>query len=130
MMLRICRFSEFNMFAIIENGNRQHRVTTGDVLEIDLVGDAEAGKSIQFDNVLLANAGGASVIGKPYVAGASVTGEVVEPLVKGPKLEVTKFRRRKNVRRHVGHRQKYTSVKVTAINVPGLEVVESKSAAN
>lgn len=118
------------MFAIIENGNRQHKVTTGDVLEIDLVGDAETGKAIQFDHVLLANAGGASVIGKPYVDGATVTGEVVEALVKGPKLEITKFRRRKNVRRHVGHRQKHTSVKITAINVPGLQVVESAPSAN
>ncbi len=116
------------MFAIIENGNRQHKVTTGDVLEIDLVGEAEAGQPIQFENVLLANAGGASVIGKPYVSGATVTGEVVDGLVKGPKLEITKFRRRKNVRRHVGHRQKFTSVKITAINVPGLQVVETTPA--
>ena len=113
------------MFAIIENGNRQHRVTTGDVLQIDLVADAEEGKAIQFDHVLLANAGGPSVFGKPYVDGAIVTGEVVEGVTKGPKLEVTKFRRRKNVRRHVGHRQKHTTVRITAINVPGLKVVES-----
>lgn len=117
------------MFAIIENGNRQHKVTTGDVLEIDLVGDAEAGQAFTFDHVLLANAGGASVLGRPFIEGATVQGEVVDALVKGPKLEIVNFRRRKNVRRHVGHRQKYTSVKITAIAVPGLEVVEATAAA-
>lgn len=117
------------MFAIIENGNRQHKVTPGDVLQIDLVGDAEAGQAITFDHVLIANAGGASVVGRPFIDGAAVQGEVVDALVKGPKLEIQKFRRRKNVRRHRGHRQKYTSVKITAIDVPGLEVVESTATA-
>ena len=53
-------------------------------------------------------------IGKPLVEGAKVTAEVVGE-IKGPKLEIVKVRRRKNSRRHTGHRQKYLRVRVTAI---------------
>ena len=113
------------MFAYIENGSHQYRVSTGDTLMIDFRDSAKVGDSITFDQVLLANGGGASVIGAPSIAGASVTAEVLEPLVKGPKLEIQKMRRRKNYRRHTGHRQGYTQVKVTAINVPGLKIVEA-----
>jgi large subunit ribosomal protein L21 len=49
----------------------------------------------------------------------------VTPEVKGPKLEIGKLRRRKNFRRHTGHRQRYTAVKITGITVPGLEVVKT-----
>jgi len=113
------------MFAVVENGNRQHCVRTGDTLSIDFRSDASAGDTISFDRILLANAGGASQIGQPVIDGATVDAEVVEPLDKGPKLEIQKIRRRKNSRRHTGHRQKYTTVRITAINVPDLEVVES-----
>ena len=66
------------------------------------------------------------MIGTPVIEGASVEGEVVLDEEKGPKLEVQKIRRRKNSRRHTGHRQKYTRVKITSITVPNLEIVESK----
>lgn len=115
------------MFAIVENGNRQLRVQQGDTLTIDFCADSNPGDSISFDRVLLANGGGASVIGKPVIDGAVVAAEVVEPLTKGPKLEVQKIRRRKNSRRHTGHRQKYTTVRITEITIPGLETTESAS---
>ena len=111
------------MFAVIENGSRQHRVQEGDFLSMDYQGELEAGASVTFDRVFLANGGGASVIGRPTIDGASVTAEVVLVEEKGPKLEVQKLRRRKNSRRHTGHRQKYTRVKITSISIPGLEVV-------
>ncbi len=117
------------MFAYFENGSHQYRVSSGETLLIDFVDTAKVGDSMTFDKVLLANGGGSSVIGAPVISGATVTAEVVEPLVKGPKLEIQKMRRRKNYRRHTGHRQGYTQVKITAINVPGLEVVESAPAA-
>lgn len=117
------------MFAIIENGSRQHRVAEGDLLSVDYQSEAEAGSTLTFDRVLLANAGGASVIGAPLIDGASVTGEVVIEEDKGPKLEIQKIRRRKNSRRHTGHRQKYTRVKITSITIPNLEVVEAKEPA-
>lgn len=109
------------MFAVIVDGNRQHRVQEGSFLSVDYRGsEVLAGSSITFDQVLLANGGGSSVIGAPTISGASVLAEVVIATEKGPKLEIQKLRRRKNSRRHTGHRQKYTRVKVTKITVPGL----------
>ena len=116
------------MFAYFENGSHQYRVSNGDTLLIDFRDTAKTGDSITFDKVLLANGGGSSVVGAPIISGASVTAEIVEPLVKGPKLEIQKMRRRKNYRRHTGHRQGYTQVKITGINVPGLQIVESAPA--
>lgn len=115
------------MFAIIEDGGRQYRAEEGTELILDFRADAEAGQSVSFDRVLLANGGADSVIGAPVIDGASVTGEVVDPLHKGPKLEVQKIRRRKNSRRHTGHRQKHTVIKVTNIDVPNLQIAESKT---
>ena len=108
------------MFAIIEDGSRQYRVTPGEKLSIDYRKDAEEGGTITFDRVLLANGGGASTIGSPLIAGATVTAEVLYALDKGQKLEIQKIRRRKNSRRHTGHRQKYTTVQVKTVDVPGL----------
>lgn len=110
------------MFAIIENGSHQYRVEPGDTLQIDFQSGSEKGAEITFENVLLANGGGGSVVGKPTIEGATVTAQVMAPEEKGAKLEIGKYRRRKNSRRHTGHRQKYTRVKITAIDVPGLEV--------
>lgn len=112
------------MFAVIEDGNRQYRVQQGDLLVVDFREDAQPGQSLTFDKVLLANAGGGSVIGKPTIAGASVAAEVVVGEFKGPKLEIQKLRRRHASRRHTGHRQKHTRVKITAITVPNLQIVE------
>jgi large subunit ribosomal protein L21 len=111
------------MFAIIQDSGHQLRVETGLRLAIDLRSDCEAGSTVTFDQVLLANGGGASVIGKPFIQGATVQAEVVDAEIKGPKIEIQKFRRRKKERRHTGHRQKYTTVEIKAINVPGLQVV-------
>lgn len=113
------------MFAVIENGSRQHRVEEGDLLSIDYQAGLEEGATVTFDKVYLANAGGGSTIGKPTIDGATVEAEVVLALEKGPKLEIQKIRRRKNSRRHTGHRQKYTSVRIKSINVPGLDVAKT-----
>jgi large subunit ribosomal protein L21 len=115
------------MFAIVEDGSRQLRVQEGETLRIDYRDGANAGDTVTLGRVLLANGGGPSVIGAPEISGASVTAEVVEPETKGPKLEVQKFRRRKNVRRHTGHRQKYTTVRISSIKVPGLKIVEKSA---
>ncbi|MEI7701185.1 MAG: 50S ribosomal protein L21 [Planctomycetia bacterium] len=113
------------MFAVIEDGNRQHRVQKGSFLSVDYRDDVEAGATITFDKVLLANGGGASVIGTPVISGATVTGEVLIAEEKGPKLEIQKIRRRKNSRCHTGHRQKHTRIRITDIAIPGLQVVEA-----
>ncbi|HEY0980784.1 50S ribosomal protein L21 [Schlesneria sp. T3-172] len=112
------------MFAVFEDGSRQFRVQTGDVLAVDYRSDVEDGQTITFDKVLLANGGGASVVGQPVISGASVTAEVVTAELKGLKLEIQTFHRRNASRRHTGHRQKYTRVKITNISVPNLQVVE------
>ena len=111
------------MFAIIDESGRQLRVATGDVLKIDFRAGATEGQELAFEKVLLANGGGASLIGRPVIDGASVTASVVDPVEKGPKIYIQKMRRRKNFRKRTGHRQKYTTVKITGINVPGLEIV-------
>lgn len=115
------------MFAIIENGSHQYRVEPGSQLQIDYQSDAEKGGEIVFDQVLLANGGDSSVIGTPTIDGAKVTAEVLTPQKKGKKLEVGIYRRRKNSRRHIGHRQKYTIVKINEIDVPGLQVSETET---
>lgn len=112
------------MFAIIEDGGRQYKVQPGQELAIDLREDVEEGSSLVFDRVLLANAGGESLIGLPLIESATISATVANPLHKGEKLEIQKFRRRKNSRRHTGHRQKYTTVIINEFQIPGLQVVE------
>ena len=106
------------MFAIIEESGSQRRVENGEEILIDLYegGAAEAGSTITFDRVLLVGGEGDARIGQPYVSGASVTGEIVDPVVKGDKLYIYKFRPKKGYKRKTGHRQRYTSVKITGIN--------------
>jgi large subunit ribosomal protein L21 len=103
------------MYAIIEEGGRQHRVTSGDTILIDreLSGDE---KTVTFDRVLLVGGEGQPRIGNPLVPGATVSADVIGP-VKGPKLETVKYKRRKGYHKKQGHRQPYLSVKVTGINV-------------
>lgn len=110
------------MYAIIEESGRQRRVEAGQEIYIDLHegGESSTGASITFDRVLLlGEAGGdaaSATIGMPYVAGASVQAEVIEPVYKGDKLYIQKFRPKKGYKRRTGHRQKFTKVKITAIN--------------
>ncbi len=101
-------------YAIIEDSGSQIRASVGDELLVD-ARDAKAGQSITFDKVLLVGGEGAPTIGTPYVGGATVQAEVVDA-VKGDKIHVMRFKRRKGYRRKTGHRQNYVKVKVTAIN--------------
>ena len=125
-VVRFIAESDTQMFAIFEDGSRQYRVEPGTKLCVDFRNGIEAGATITFDRVLLANGGGASQVGAPLLGGATVTASVVRPELKGQKLEIGKLRKRKNSRRHTGHRQKYTLVQVSGIDVPGLEVVEQR----
>jgi len=102
------------VYAIINDRGRQTTVREGDVVKLDLQGSAEPGQKITLGEVLLVGNEGSVKIGKPTVAGASVTAEVIG-LEKGPKLVAFRFKRRKNVRVKRGHRQKYTEVKITKI---------------
>jgi large subunit ribosomal protein L21 len=107
------------MYAIIEESGSQRKVVTGDVISVDLLssGQATIGQAITFDKVLVVGeVGGSAKVGAPYVAGASVKGEVVTPDVKGEKLVIQKFQAKKTWQKKTGHRQHYTLVKVTSIN--------------
>lgn len=103
------------MYAVIQTGGKQYRVEPGKTVVVEKLA-GEAGAQIVFDQVLLVSSGdGASVtVGKPTVAGAKVTAEIVEQ-TRGDKLVVFKFRRRKNYVRRNGHRQDLTVVKVAEI---------------
>jgi len=101
------------MYAIIDDAGQQIRVEEGQTLQVD-VRDAEPGDRLTFDRVLLVGGDKDVKVGKPLVKGAKVTAEVVDR-AKGPKLEVVQVRRRKNSRRHIGHRQKYLTIRVTSI---------------
>ncbi len=106
------------MYAIIEESGSQRLVNEGEVILIDLLdeGQTEAGKSITLGKVLLVgDVGGSAKVGAPYVAGAAVTAEVVEPLVLGDKLHIQHFQAKKTWQKKTGHRQQYTKVKVTGI---------------
>jgi large subunit ribosomal protein L21 len=103
------------MYAIISADGRQYKVQSGDVIQIDLREGAGPGDAVTFDKVLLVSGEGGVRVGQPVVAGASVTAEVVSQ-DQGEKLYIQKMRRRKNFRKRTGHRQKYTRVKISAIN--------------
>jgi len=106
------------MYAIIEESGGQRIVAQGDEILVDLLdsGAAKVGQSVTFDKVLVVGeTGGAAKVGQPYVSGASVTAEVVDPLVLGEKIDIHKQRPKKAYRKKQGHRQQYTLVKVSAI---------------
>ena len=103
------------MYAIIEEGGKQFKVTSGDTIKIDRTVE-EGTKTVTFDQVLLVAGEGKPKIGAPLVGGATVTADVIGP-VKGPKVRTVKHRRRKGYHKVIGHRQNYVAVKVTGINV-------------
>jgi len=101
------------MYAIIEDSGTQFRVEKGQLMDVALR-DAAPGSNVTFDRVLLVADEKGVRIGRPVIEGAKVKAEVVSTL-QGPKIEVFKLRRRKNSRRHTGHRQGYLRVRVTEI---------------
>jgi large subunit ribosomal protein L21 len=102
------------MYAIIDDGGRQHKVTTGDLIKIDR--EATDEKTITFDRVLLVGGEGDARIGTPLVSGASVVGDIVGA-IKGKKIDTIKHRRRKGYHKKIGHRQTQLHIKISAINV-------------
>lgn len=101
------------MYAIIETGGKQYRVKKGDTLDVELL-DIE-GTLVKFQNVLLISEAGSVKIGSPYLVDTVVQAELVKQDVKGPKVVAFKYKRRKPIRRKVGHRQRYTRIKITDI---------------
>jgi large subunit ribosomal protein L21 len=103
------------MYAIIETGGKQLRVTPGEVVDVELLENTEAGTKVEFKNVLLLQSDqGTAKVGAPYVKGSLVKGEVVGE-IRAPKVLCFRYKRRKGIRRKVGHRHDYCRVRVTEI---------------
>ena len=102
------------MYAIIEDGSHQFKVSEGDHLNVDHR-DGKAGDEVVFSKVLLIAGGDAGpTIGAPVVEGARVVAKIVNQF-RSKKIIIQKFRRRKNMRRRRGHRQSYTTVQITSL---------------
>ncbi len=106
------------MYAVIRTGGKQYRVARDQVLFVEKL-DAEPGSTVEFDEVLMVGGEDGEVrIGRPLVEGAKVRATVLDQ-IRGPKIVVFKFKRRKNYRRKKGHRQYRTVVRIADIEVPG-----------
>jgi large subunit ribosomal protein L21 len=113
-------------FAIIRTGGRQHRVSEGDIIDVDFLSE-EPGKEGVFADVLFYGDGDKMVHGSPLIEGATVIGEVLEQR-KDKKVIAFKYRRRKGYHRTVGHRRKLTRIKITGIDVGGEKKAKKKKA--
>jgi large subunit ribosomal protein L21 len=103
------------VYAIIEDGGKQYKVSTGDKLLIELKDLPEGQSDVVFDKVLMTGEGAAARIGTPWLDGASVAATVIEE-TKLPKVTGIRFRRRKGYVKKWGHRQKALLVQINAIN--------------
>ena len=101
------------MYAVFKSGGKQHRVEPGEVLKLEKL-DAEAGSTVDFDQVMMIGEGADVKIGTPYVEGGKVSAEVVTH-GQGRKVTFVKLKRRKHYRRQGGHRQQFTQVKIKEI---------------
>jgi large subunit ribosomal protein L21 len=102
------------LYAVISDRSRQFTVRPGDQILCDLDAGAQAGETVTFSQVLVLGGEGSVRVGKPFLEGASVVGEVLG-VQRGDKVVSMRFHRRKNVRVKRGHRQHYTSVRIQEI---------------
>ncbi len=113
------------MYAIIESCGKQYKVAEGDVVFFEKL-DAEEGKKVTFDKVIIVSEDGKVQVGAPYVKGVKVEGKVVSH-GKGKKIIVFKMKAKKNYRRKQGHRQPYTKVEITTIKTATKKAEAAKS---
>ena len=102
------------MYAVIQTGGKQYRVAEGTTLKIEKL-ELGAGDSVEFDKVLMVQAGDSTKVGTPYVDGSKVTATVISQ-GRHAKVRIIKFRRRKHHMKKQGHRQYYTEVQITGIS--------------
>ena len=100
------------MFAIFVTGGKQYKVSEGDVVFVEKLGVAE-GEKVTFDKVLAVN-GETLSVGTPYVAGATVVATVLKN-GKSKKIDVIKYKSKKNEKKKIGHRQDYTKIQIEKI---------------
>jgi large subunit ribosomal protein L21 len=103
----------FGMYAVIATGGKQYKVSPGDIVRVETL-DAKKGDTIEIKDVFMIADGDKVSVGKPKLASATVTAEVVAE-GRGEKLLIFKHRRRKGFRRTNGHRQNFTAIKVKEI---------------
>ena len=109
------------MYAVIETGGKQYRVSPGQTLEVELL-SAEPGTSVALDRVLLVSADGNTLIGQPTVPGAKVVGTIARE-GRGEKIIVFKYKSKKRYRRTTGHRQDYQYLLITDIQAEGKSLI-------
>lgn len=102
------------MYALVEILGKQYKAEVGQTIQVDRI-NKPAGESVEFDTVLAVVDGENARFGAPYVEGARIVASLEEE-IKGDKVRVYKFKRRKGYRRTQGHREKYSIIKVSAIN--------------
>ena len=102
------------MYAVFTTGGKQYRATTGDVIKVEKI-EAEKGATVELDKVLMIGEGEDVTIGAPYIEGGKVTATVVDQ-GRREKIKVVKFKRRKQHRKQMGHRQYFTQLEITGID--------------
>ena len=102
------------MYAVIQTGGKQYRVSEGDTLKVEKL-VAEAGADIELDRVLMVADGDAVTIGRPFIPGGKVTA-TVKAHGRAAKVHIIKFRRRKHHLKRQGHRQWFTELQITGIS--------------
>ncbi len=101
------------MYAVFRSGGKQYRASEGDHVRVERL-NAQEGDDVEFDQVLMVGDGADITLGSPLVEDSRVRG-VVTAQARGKKIVVTKFKRRKNYKRIMGHRQHFTEVEITSI---------------
>lgn len=100
------------MYAIIRTGGKQSKVRPGDVIEVELLKTDD--EEISFTPLLVVDDSGSTISDKSALSGMSVTAKVLGE-VKGPKIDIFKYKNKTGYRRRMGHRQRYTQIEVTSI---------------
>jgi large subunit ribosomal protein L21 len=101
------------VYAIVESGGKQYRVEPGAILALERI-PGEVGSQVALDRVLLVADGGAVKVGHPTLSGARVVSEILAQM-RGVKIDVFKFKKRKKYRKKTGHRQELTRVRIAEI---------------
>jgi large subunit ribosomal protein L21 len=119
--LEIGNLEFLEMYAVIEQGSKQYKVVEGDNLNIELTDVSPDAKTIELGKVLLVSDGEKVKIGTPFLDGAKVIASfkttAEQAVIKGKKLHPMYFRRRKNSKKRIGHRQNYLQVVIEKIEI-------------
>jgi large subunit ribosomal protein L21 len=114
------------MYAVFSTGGKQYRAHTGDIVKVEKL-EAEKGATVELDSVLMIGEGEDIKVGTPFLDGGKVTARVVEH-GRGEKIKVVKFKRRKNYMKTMGHRQYFTTLEITGIDVAKPKLADESAA--